>query len=153
MLMEELCREQRSELFGKRLYCHALFIQIMTQINRMTALPSPAQLPQPGTELVEQVLSYIAEHYAEKLTLQLLAERFYVSKYHLSHTFSAQVGTGIYRYILLKRLWAARELITDGVSPSQASQSCGFPDYSNFYRAFKSEYGVSPKGFAHKSSI
>lgn len=152
MLMEELYREQRTEQFGKQLYCHALFIQVMTQINRMTAVPSPALLPQPGTDLVEQVLSYISEHYAEKLTLQLLADRFYVSKYHLSHTFSAQVGTGIYRYIQLKRLLAARELIADGVSPSQASQSCGFPDYSNFYRAFKAEYGVSPRGFTTKTS-
>ena len=150
MQMEELCAEQRGDKYGKDLYCHALFIQIMTQINRLTAATAPEKSPQPEPELVAQVLAYIAAHYQEKLTLQQLADRFYVSKYHLSHTFSSQVGTSIYRYILLKRLLAARELITDGISPSEASQSCGFPDYANFYRAFKAEYGINPGSLTAK---
>lgn len=150
MQMEELCAEQRSEKYGKELYCQALFIQILTQINRMTASDSPARDTQSEPELVGQVLAYIADHYHEKLTLQQLADHFYVSKYHLSHTFSSQVGTSIYRYILLKRLLAAREQITDGISPSEACQNCGFQDYANFYRVFKAEYGVSPKAFAAK---
>lgn len=150
MQMEELCTEQRSEKYGKELYCQALFIQILTQINRMTATDSHARDTQSEPELVGQVLAYIAAHYHEKLTLQQLADHFYVSKYHLSHTFSSQVGTSIYRYILLKRLLAAREQITDGISPSEACQNCGFQDYANFYRVFKAEYGVSPKAFAAK---
>ncbi len=68
----------------------------------------------------------------------------------MSHTFSSQVGTSIYRYILLKRLLAAREQIVGGISPSEASQNCGFPDYANFYRAFRAEYGVSPSALTAK---
>ena len=97
------------------------------------------------------MLAYISEHYNEKLTLQDLADQFYVSKYHLSHEFSARVGTSVYRYIILKRLLAAREQIADGAPPSEVYQNCGFQDYANFYRAFKTEYGISPKEFAHKS--
>ena len=149
MQMEELCVEQLSDKFGKNLYCQALFVQIMTQINRLTATVTE-KVNQQEPELVGQVLAYIAAHYHEKLTLQQLADRFYVSKYHLSHTFSSQVGTSVYRYILLKRLLAAREQITNGISPSEASQNCGFPDYANFYRAFKAEYGVSPGALAAK---
>ena len=150
MQMEELCAEQRSDKYGKELYCHALFIQILTQINRLTADTAPEKPVQQEPELVGQVLAYIAAHYQEKLTLQQLADGFYVSKYHLSHTFSSQVGTSIYRYILLKRLLAAREQIVDGISPSEASQNCGFPDYANFYRAFRAEYGVSPSALTAK---
>ena len=150
MQMEELCIEQRSDKFGKALYCQALFVQVMTLINRLTAVTATEKNTQPEPELVGQVLAYIAAHYQEKLTLQQLAEHFYVSKYHLSHTFSSQVGTSIYRYILLKRLLAAREQIVGGISPSEASQNCGFPDYANFYRAFKAEYGVSPGALAAK---
>ena len=153
MQLEELCTEQRSDKYGKELYCQALFIQILTQINRMTAIDAPKSDSQSEPELVGQVLAYIAAHYQEKLTLQQLADHFYVSKYHLSHTFSSQVGTSIYRYILLKRLLAAREQITDGISPSEACQNCGFQDYANFYRVFKAEYGVSPKAFSAKSRL
>lgn len=152
MQLEELCTEQRSDKYGKELYCQALFVQIMTQINRMTEITSPQRAPQSEPELVGQVLAYIAAHYQEKLTLQQLADHFYISKYHLSHTFSSQVGTSIYRYILLKRLLAAREQITDGISPSEACQNCGFQDYANFYRVFKAEYGVSPSALTAKRS-
>ena len=152
MQMEELCTELRSDKYGKELYCHALFIQILTQINRLTAATAPEKPAQQEPELVGQVLAYIAAHYQEKLTLQQLADHFYVSKYHLSHTFSSQVGTSIYRYILLKRLLAAREQITSGLFPSEASQNCGFPDYANFYRAFRAEYGVSPGSLTVKTN-
>ena len=149
--LEELCGETRNPGFASDLYCHGLFLQILTRINRMTPGTAPKKpAPQEEPDLVSQVLAYIAAHYTEKLTLPMLAEHFYVSKYHLSHEFSSQVGTSIYRYILLKRLLAARELIAGGVSPSEASQSCGFQDYANFYRAFKAEYGVSPKTLAQK---
>ena len=149
--LEELCAETRNPGFASELYCHGLYLQILTRINRMAPGTAPRKsAPQEEPDLVNQVLSYIAAHYTEKLTLPMLAEHFYVSKYHLSHEFSSQVGTSIYRYILLKRLLAARELIAAGTPPSEACQSCGFQDYANFYRAFKAEYGVSPKTLAQK---
>ena len=42
----------------------------------------------------------------------------------------------------------ARELIASGRAPGDIYQFCGFGDYANFYRAFKSEYGISPRQFA-----
>ena len=68
-----------------------------------------------------------------------------MSKYHLSHEFSRVVGTGVYRYIMLKRLLIARQMLSGGVAPGTVFSSCGFGDYANFYRAFKSQYGISPR--------
>lgn len=148
-LLEQLYKEYNSTKLGNALFCQGLFLQIMVQINRMTAGTSHGEPVSEEPELVSQVLAHISVHYREKLTLQQLADQFYVSKYHLSHAFSSQVGTSIYRYIILKRLLAAREQIADGVPPSEACQSCGFQDYANFYRAFRTEFGVSPKDFSH----
>ena len=148
MLLEQMCKEYHSNKYGSELLCHGLLLQIMTQINRMAPHASPKEEATEEPELISQVLAYIAAHYSEKISLQELADRFYVSKYHLSHEFSSRVGTSIYRYIILKRLVAARELIADGIAPSEVCQSCGFQDYANFYRAFKAEYGMSPKAFA-----
>ena len=117
----------------------------MTQINRLTAATAPEKPIQQEPELVGQVLAYIAAHYQEKLTLQQLADRFYVSKYHLSHTFSSQVGTSIYRYILLKRLLAARAMIQRGEPAGAACIACGFADYSSFFRAYRRQFGHGPK--------
>lgn len=38
--------------------------------------------------------------------------------------------------------------IAAGQAPGEVYQSCGFGDYANFYRAFKGEYGISPREFA-----
>ena len=145
-----LCEEFATDRADAPLYRHGLCLQILCCISRLTAESAPKQVSQ-TPELVELVLAYIAAHFREKLTLQQLADHFYVSKYHLSHTFSAKVGTSIYRYILLKRLLAARELLATGHTPSEACRSCGFQDYANFYRAFQAEYGISPSGFSSKN--
>ncbi len=63
--------------------------------------------PAPGRygadQVVDAVLHYINEHYSESLTLDQLAEQFFISKYHLLRKFDAQVGTTVHRYILQKR--------------------------------------------------
>ena len=41
-----------------------------------------------------------------------------------------------------------RQMLSDGLPPTDVYQHCGFGDYSNFYRAFKAEYGISPKDFS-----
>ena len=151
MLMEMLLKESTGNRFGSELYCHGLFLQLMTEINRMAQRSPQAGGMAEEPELIGRVLAYISDHFNEKITLQTLADKFYVSKYHLSHEFSAQVGTSVYRYIILKRLLSAREQIAAGVAPSEVYQNCGFQDYANFYRAFKTEYGISPKEFAQKN--
>ena len=50
--------------------------------------------------------------------------------------------------MIFRRLMLARELIASGRAPGDIYQFCGFGDYANFYRAFKSEYGISPRQFA-----
>jgi len=71
-----------------------------------------------------------------------------VSKYHLSHEFSSIVGTSVYRYIMLKRLLIAKQMLSSGISPGAVCINCGFGDYANFFRAFKAQYGISPRDCA-----
>ena len=80
-------------------------------------------------------------------TLDALAERFFISKYHLLRKFEAQVGTTVHRYILQKRLLNAKQLLAGGLAPSEVCTYCGFGDYANFYRAFRAEYGTTPRQY------
>ena len=98
-------------------------------------------------QVVDAVLHYINEHYSETLTLDQLAEKFFISKYHLLRKFDAQVGTTVHRYILQKRLLNAKQLLAGGVPPNEVCQYCGFGDYANFYRAFKAEYNQTPRQY------
>ena len=102
-------------------------------------------------QVVDAVLHYINEHYSESLTLDQLAEQFFISKYHLLRKFDAQVGTTVHRYILQKRLLNAKQLLAGGVPPNEVCQYCGFGDYANFYRAFKAEYNQTPRQYIQEA--
>ena len=129
-------------------YAQSLLIQCMVEINRLARMPSSQTAKREEPDLVSQVLGYIGAHFQANITLESLAGEFYVSKYHLSHEFSHRVGTSVHRYLIFRRLLQAREMIAAGQPPGEVYQSCGFGDYANFYRAFKSEYGISPRAFA-----
>ena len=146
-LLERLTREYYSEELGSFAYAQGLLIQFMVELNRLAQSYGYAEKRE-EPDLTSQVLAYIGNHYQENITLESLAAHFFVSKYHLSHEFSHRVGTSIYRYVIFRRLLQARELIIAGKAPGEVYQSCGFGDYANFYRAFKGEYGISPREFA-----
>lgn len=93
------------------------------------------------------IVDYINNNLAGDLSLDRIADHFYMSKYHLSHEFKRVMGTSVYRYINRRRIFRSRHLIQSGTAPGAASRLCGFSDYSAFFRSFKAEYGVSPQEF------
>lgn len=146
--LADLVREFYSREFGSKLCADGIFLQFMVQLNRLAKRANAVQeVSQELSPLTQQVIVYIHEHIGEKLSLEILADRFFISKYHLSHAFSREVGVSIYRYILLRRLLLARQLLSAGESAGTVCRSCGFADYTSFYRAFKSEYGISPRQY------
>lgn len=94
---------------------------------------------------VNSVISYLSQHYTEDITLDELAERFFTSKYHLCRIFRKFTGLSIQEYICTKRLFKAKELIVSGTPITDAAIQAGFHDYTSFYRAYKKEYGGTPK--------
>ena len=147
-LLERMTREYYSSEMGSDVYAQGLLLQFLVELNRLAQKNANPPQKREEPDLVSQVLTYISNHYQENITLESLAAEFYVSKYHLSHEFSHRVGTSIYRYVIFRRLMQARELMAAGRAPGEVYQSCGFGDYANFYRAFKGEYGISPRDFA-----
>ena len=147
-LLERLNREYHGQNPGSELYAQGMLLQLLVELNRLSATNSLPGSKQQKPDLIMQVLGYISTHYHENISLESLAAEFFVSKYHLSHEFSRQVGISVYRYIIFRRLMQAKELMVAGQSPGEVYQKCGFGDYANFYRAFKEEYGISPREFA-----
>lgn len=94
----------------------------------------------------KQIIDYINRHLSEHLSLDLLCARFYISKPQLCRIFKASTGSTVWDYITIKRLMAAQQQIRAGVPPTRAAITCGFNDYSVFYRAWRRRFGTSPKG-------
>lgn len=99
-LLEKLVTEFYAGKPGGELYSHALLLQFMVEVNRL-AVRGAAVSRRDEPDLVSQVLAYIGSHFQEELTLERIADEFYVSKYHLSHEFTGRVGVSVYRLSLI----------------------------------------------------
>ncbi len=93
---------------------------------------------------VIELIEYIREHLTEELSIDLLSDRFYMSKYHMMRIFKNETGYSIHKYISEKRVLMARDLIYGGMAATTACLECGFRDYSSFSRAFKNQLGILP---------
>lgn len=147
--VRSLAKLQSSEEFGADVDATRCLLELLVSVNRLSAsaVPPPAKEADAAAAVICEVVDYIHAHYCEDLSLDQLAETFFISKYHLSHAFQRQIGTSVYRYIIQKRLQMARQMLRGQTPPSEVYSPCGFGDYANFYRAFKMEYQMSPKQY------
>lgn len=103
------------------------------------------------TQVIPQVIRYITEHFSEPLTLEDIAAEFFVSKSYLNRHFKAYTNSTVYAYIMALRLTHARRMLREGIPAVEAGRECGFSDYSTFYKAFKTQTGLSPQQFKSKT--
>ena len=148
-LLQGLINEQDNQAFGKALAAKSLLTQFLIILNR-TAIENEDIVDysdDPSSHLVRQVLDYMELHYSEDISLEQLENKFFVSRHKITQQFTKLVGYPPYRYLLNLRLRNAQRLLKKGENPQQVATNCGFTDYSNFYRRFKTSYGCSPREF------
>lgn len=133
---------EREEGFGAQAMRDTLIMQLLIRIGRMSAAPERAE--QGYDPKIRLALSYINEDLGGELSVESLADRLFLSKYHFMRLFKAQTGSTVHAYVRQKRLMYAARLIREGSSVNKAAADSGFADYSAFHRAFKESFGVSP---------
>ena len=121
---------------------------ILAHMRRAYIERSAGTMKAEKPELLDRITAYIEKHYASHITIDDLARQFYVSNSTVSHLFKQKMGVSLYRYITQRRLIAAKSLIAEKLPMEEIAHKVGFADYSTFYRAFKQEYGISPRQFA-----
>lgn len=95
-------------------------------------------------EVVQQAVNYVKENLDKKLTLSDIAKVCKTSESALSHIFKREMNQSLYKYIIQIRLTTAHKKIDEGVPAKIAAYSCGFNDYSAFYRQYKKVFGFAP---------
>lgn len=145
-LLYELEAALKDEKFGSELLGSALFTQFMVYVNRIflekqyiydtRSYSSDSQ--------IEELLRYINHNLTEDLSIETLARKYYLSKYHMMRKFKEETGYTVHNYIISKRLLLARTKISEGTPILKASQLSGFSDYTTFSRAYKKQFGTAP---------
>lgn len=98
-----------------------------------------------GHQLSSKIVNYINENIRSELTPEKIADEFFISRSKLYNIFRETTGSGVWEYIIVKRLLLAKEQLSRGERPVSVYLSCGFNDYTTFFRAYKNKFGISPK--------
>ncbi|BCJ94293.1 hypothetical protein acsn021_18620 [Anaerocolumna cellulosilytica] len=97
---------------------------------------------------IQIVLSYIAEHYKENITLTETARRLGYSPYYISRIFNGKIGYRFNHYINSLRINMAQNLLRDTtLSVASIALECGFESLRNFNRAFKKQTNTTPLNY------
>lgn len=104
-------------------------------------------------EKIFPIIQYIQEHYAEDLSLDSIAEVFYLSKSHLSRTFKKVTGVTLNAYIGTVRIFKAKSLLRAGYSVNIAGELVGYKSTSYFISLFTKSEGMSPKQYAKAAAF
>lgn len=152
LYFRELVEEGERRSPGWEAVMASAAVMLLVLLCRTISAESVSPVTADKQDLLNQVLLYVEANLAERITLEDTANHFWISTTTLSTLFSRRMGISFYQYVLQRRLREAQDMIGQGMPIENVAAKVGFSDYSAFYRAFRREYGMSPRQYRKSSS-
>lgn len=147
-ILNKLLNLENYSGMGKDLLYRAYIVELFVYINTLLFQSNTKlNIDIKKSNLIDDIIQYINNNLEEDIGLDELSEKFYISKFHMLREFKKHTGTTIHKFITQKKLILAKEYILSGMSIKNVYEQAGFGDYTNFFRAFKNQYGLTPKQF------
>lgn len=118
---------------------------LVAQLNLLCRSLRPSQISHGTIEKIDAIVSYLNLHLTKPLTLDSIADHFFLSKNYLNRTFKEAIGTTVIEYLRYKRVILARQYILSGETAMNAALLSGFSDYSTFYRTYVKYMNTPPR--------
>lgn len=145
--LQAMWQEEQAASTCKYAHLYGLCLNYLTLLNRVLADEHLLTSRHKPDGLQNQVLAYISDNYTKSITLNSVAEHFYTSPSSIEALLTKSVKMPFYRYVTECRIIHAQSLIAGGMPLKEVGLACGYNDYSNFYRAFTREVGISPSQY------
>lgn len=101
-----------------------------------------------SSQLVQKIVRYLEENYAQNITLTSLGEKFYSNSSYISRVFKQKTGKNYSEYLLDIRIEQAKKLlVSTSLSIGRISDMVGFDNTKYFSRIFKEKTGVQPVAY------
>lgn len=119
----------------------------LIQLHRVVELKSKRQA-ETSCSMVSRVKEYLKDHYEEDISLDMLAEKYYLNSSYLSRLFRQYTGTTLTDYLTTLRIEEAKRLLLTGrYKIYEISQKVGYRNDKYFFRVFRQKTGKSPSEF------
>lgn len=103
---------------------------------------------------IADLIRYMERNYTEKLTLDQLAEKAHINKYHLSREFKKYTGFSPNDYLISLRINSAKDLLSSTTLPAcKIAYQVGIFDINNFNSLFKKRVGMTPIQYRRSAKL
>lgn len=143
-LMENIVKEfNERRLFFEKI-CGAMLTQLLSQLARVNSVGFKTSTQKKA----DIIISYIKEHYCEKITNKTIGEHFNYHPNYINRLIVNYTGMSLHSYLLTYRINTAIHLLQSGeMTVSEVASAVGFCDAMHFSKYFKQKTGKSPSSY------
>lgn len=147
-LLERLYALAGSDDYVRDMQIYGGLVELLTLLMKESWQSGAAHVTQGKKQNLQEIKEYLDTHFTEKITLDVLSERFYINKFYLTRVFKEQFGQTVTGYLVQLRITQAKRMLrfTDHTIESIALD-CGLNDANYFSRLFKKVEGITPGEF------
>ena len=145
-IVDGLFRTDRKSKNGEKIFhtiISCLFLSLSSVAKSKDSYTKLEKFVVPS--FVLNVIDFLTQHYAEKISLDTLSKKFFVSKTTIIYNFKKYVNASPIDFLVNLRITKAKEkLLSTDLSVNEISEACGFSSPNYFGLIFKQKEGLSP---------
>lgn len=147
-LLDQLYATASSEDYVRDMRIFESLASLLTLLMEVSWDPQNSRHSSSKKQNLQNLKEYLDRCYMNRITLDDLADRFFINKFYLTRIFKEQFGISINSYLLQTRITHAKRLLrfTDKTIEAIGSE-CGIDDANYFSRMFRKVEGISPGEF------